>query len=193
MTNAVQIDYRVTLPAEDLVTILDKWIPELGSTLKTSIRPMVQARFRRRIRNWQHRISFSSKYERRGRVVLGAIHIFPAQPQEAVNIWRWVSRGTGLWGPRSKKYPIRAKRAPYLKFRGHYIPHTSPSGGYGLPGGGRKSGPLRIEKEVMHPGIESRHFEEYVQDEIKEEVYKRLLKSFDDTIDTHYGKQRTIP
>jgi hypothetical protein len=94
--------------------------------------------------------------------------------------WEWVSRGTGLYGPKHKKYKIRPKRqrrfaagapegrggqfrkrAKSLAFPSAYAPHTKPRGpSYGGPG--KSSGDMVFAAEVNHPGIKPRHFEEAI-------------------------------
>ena len=86
------------------------------------------------------------------------VYVYPAGPHR--DIWQWVSRGTGLYGPKKRKYPIRPKKkGGVLAFPESYTPKTTVRGP-GYKGSGKSSGPTIFAKEVMHPGIKGRHFEE---------------------------------
>lgn len=77
-------------------------------------------------------------------------------------IWAWLSFGTGLYGPRKSKYPIRAKRKKALYFRTGYQPKTSPGGSGRYRGPGAATGDYVMAKQVMHPGVKARLFEKAI-------------------------------
>jgi len=81
---------------------------------------------------------------------------------KAKRIWAWVSFGTGLYGPKRSKYPIKPKRAKTLHFRTGYQPRTSPGGSGRYGGPGKATGDYVRTKEVEHPGIKARLFEKAI-------------------------------
>lgn len=87
--------------------------------------------------------------------------------------WRWISRGTGQWGPKRAKYPIRPKGDYPLRFRGGYSAKTAAVAQHNV-GDGSRSGDWTSTYEVMHPGIEPRKFEEESQNRIKPTFSRRV-------------------
>jgi hypothetical protein len=72
-------------------------------------------------------------------------------------VWHWLNSGTGLYGPKKKKYEIKAKNAPLLRFNTNYSAKSQP-GVLKSSGSGKSSGPVVMTKKVMHPGIRPRNW-----------------------------------
>jgi len=83
-----------------------------------------------------------------------AVHVTPTGGK-GKDKWLWL-RGTGLYGPEGKKYPIRPKKAKALRFPTAYMPRTKPGAGGQYQGPGKATGPAVTTQEVMHPGIKPR-------------------------------------
>ena len=66
----------------------------------------------------------------------------------------WSDKGTGLYGPKKARYPIRPKRAKALRFRVPHRPKTL-APGQAMPSGQAKT---VVTQLVMHPGIRPRKF-----------------------------------
>lgn len=66
----------------------------------------------------------------------------------------WVDQGTGLYGRRKRRYPIRPKRKKALSFRVPHRPKTL-APGQAMPSGQAKT---VVTQLVMHPGIRPRKF-----------------------------------
>lgn len=82
-------------------------------------------------------------------------------------VFHWLNEGTGLYGPKARKYPIRPKRPGYpLKFQAGYRAKTSP-GWIGSRAGGAYGETVRA-MEVWHPGVKSRKW--------MEAIYPKLVK-----------------
>ena len=129
---------------------------EIERTLDSVVKPRLLDYPRRIVASWSNKPDFKA----RKRVTRDAIsvYVYPAGPHK--DIWQWVSRGTGLYGPKKRKYPIRPKKkGGVLAFPESYTPKTTVRGP-GYKGSGKSSGPTIFAKEVMHPGIKGRHFEE---------------------------------
>jgi len=102
------------------------------------------------VSDWDHKVAFPADVKR------GADEIRVQSYPDGANadIWIWMVLGTGLYGPKHRKYPIRPKKAKSLAFPSAYAPHTTPAGG--IHGPGTSSGPTVFADEVMHPGIQKR-------------------------------------
>ena len=82
-------------------------------------------------------------------------------------VFHWLDKGTGLYGPKGRRYPIRPKRPGYpLKFRAGYKAKTSP-GWIGSRVGGAYGETVRA-MEVWHPGVKARKW--------METIYPKLAK-----------------
>jgi len=118
--------------------------------MNTVERRKLIAEFDSVVANWNHKPKFIATMGDKG----GDFTLSVRPAGKEAQKWRWVSRGTK--GP----YPIRAKRAKTLAFQKNYQPRTKP--GYVFGGPGKSSGPWQFPKEVTHPGIEARLFEEHI-------------------------------
>ena len=106
------------------------------------------------VENWTNPPGFKSESTIEGNSLV--VSCEPSGNADAVQHWKWVSRGTA--GP----YPIfpTAGRKT-LKYRKDFTPKTAGMGPRvktGMSGG--KSGEMIYPSHVTHPGIKPRHFEE---------------------------------
>ena len=118
--------------------------------MNTKERKVLLYHFNKVVANWAGKPKFIAKMSDKGGDFVLSVRPAGKNAQK----WRWVSRGTK--GP----YKIAAKNAPSLAFRTNYKPKTRAGGFYGGPG--TATGPRVFPKEVMHPGIEPRLFEEEI-------------------------------
>ena len=81
------------------------------------------------------------------------------------DIVRWVNDGTGLYGPKGKKYEILPKNGKALAFMWP---------GANTPGTGKNG--EHVFKGVMHPGIKARQFiEKVMEDKSIEKKWNKML------------------
>lgn len=117
--------------------------------LEKKIKPRLIREHEKIVADWDHKPTFKGrKYLDEDSV---RITVHPDGPHK--DIWYWVTGGT-------RPHVIRARNAPFLVFATGYIPHTSPGGGYGGPG--EAKGDVVSKKQVDHPGIKARKFEEHI-------------------------------
>jgi hypothetical protein len=129
---------------------------EAERTLDAVVKPRLLSYAERIVANWEHKPEFKArKVVTRGAI---AVDVWPTGPNK--KYWVWVSRGTGLYGPKHRKYPIKPRKpGGVLAFPSVYTPKTRPRGpSYGGPG--TSSGPTVFAMHVEHPGTKPRHFEE---------------------------------
>lgn len=91
----------------------------------------------------------------------------PVGPTKGVQKWTWLEEGT-------RPHVIRAKRAPFLRYRLGYNPSTRPGtltsrGSYYV---GRH---FRRSKVVHHPGTQARGWAPLIQKRRKRKFTKRML------------------
>jgi hypothetical protein len=128
-------------------------IKEAEKALDNTVKPRLLEYPRKIVADWDHEVTFQARKRVTREYV--SVYVYPTGPNKDI----WVSRGTGLWGPKHKEYPIEPVNAPMLVFPSIYEPHTKPQGpGYGGPG--KSSGSTVFAMHVDHPGIKPRHFEE---------------------------------
>ena len=111
------------------------------------------------------------------------------------DIYGFVDKGTGLWGPKRSKYPIVPKGPGYpLKFRSGYKAKTAV--GVLGSGGGGSFGPFVRAWAVMHPGIKTRGFTAMIYKEIGAMIQKRTMdllhKAMRGYLPVKVGKMRRI-
>jgi len=129
---------------------------EAEKTLDAVVKPRLLEYGNKVVANWEHKPQFKARKSVTKDAI--SVDVWPAGPHR--DIWIWVSRGTGLYGPKHRKYPITPKKpGGVLVFPSVYIPKTRPRGP-SYSGPGSSSGPTIFAKKVMHPGIKPRHFEE---------------------------------
>ena len=77
---------------------------------------------------------------------------------------RYVEEGTGLFGPRKRKYPIEPRNKKALAWPA--TGQTAAGLGRGPQGTSKRGGSLIVRKRVMHPGIKGVHmFERTAKEE----------------------------
>lgn len=97
-------------------------------------------------RTWQHAVDAEISYYLDGETMVAAVIIKD-------QIYNWLNEGT-------KPHVIRAKNAPYLRFRvGGFIAKTRPGSLFSGPGS-PATGPMVSKKQVWHPGTEPRKWTE---------------------------------
>ena len=131
---------------------------ELEHTMDANVKPEVVAQFKEVVDNWEHKPDFQARKYVKGDSI--ELAVFPAGPDKM--IWTYVSRGTK--GP----YPIPKNPATskVLTFQwggpGSYVPRTTTAPSWGGPGT-VVGGQTVHFRQVMHPGIKARKFEEYIR------------------------------
>lgn len=137
-----------------------KWadiVKEVKKTCDTVVKPELITYPERIVASWkaEDRPGFRAWK----RVTKKAITVgFYAVGGKGKDIWKWLTEGTGLYGPKHKKYPIVPKKAKVLRFRTGYQPKTRPGAGGQYKGPGIATGEIVHTKKVMHPGIRPRPF-----------------------------------
>ena len=136
----------------------------------------IQKDFEATTKTWDHKPQFVKEVD----VKTSPVQVLVGTDDE---IYRYVDEGTGLYGPKKRKYPIFAgiytgksnKKA--LSFRwggkGSYRAKTRP-GVIGSTSGG-PSGPMVAFPYVEHPGIKPRNFDKTIQKKW-EPRFKRLIE-----------------
>lgn len=118
------------------------------------------------VSDWDHKPGFGVQVVRRAGALISTLQALGKNAK----IWYWVSLGTK--GP----YPIKAKNAPSLVFRGGYTPKTTPKGRTATFGGpGVATGSWVSKQEVEHPGIKARDFETLVRSKYTQ-TFRRIIR-----------------
>ena len=102
----------------------------------------VQGELGRNTTTWNHDVRFEIAREK-------GVRIIDTNDQ----IYQYVTNGTPA-------HPIRARNAPYLAFFRTGFRSKTRAGRLGSSGGARATQNFRRMKQVMHPGIQARNFEE---------------------------------
>ena len=135
---------------------------EMRTTAEHETIPMLEEYHKRIVTPWSGEKPGFKGYVYVSRLGL-AIRVRATGSQHARDKWKWLTEGTGLYGPKHKKYPIRPKKpGGVLAFPSLYKPRTRPGAGGQYKGPGKSSGPTVFTEEVMHPGIEPRPFPEVI-------------------------------
>ena len=133
--------------------------------------------FKKTTATWQHKVTFTKIVS-----VMPDVEILVGTDDQ---IYTYVNDGTGLYGPKKKKYPIFAgiytgksnKKA--LSFQwggpGSYRAKTSP-GKIGSTAGG-PSGPMVAFPYVEHPGIKPRKFDITIQEKWESRFKRQMEKA----------------
>lgn len=114
------------------------------------------------VRDWQHKPRFAPT------VIIqpGYIEVRINVAGNAKDIFKYVDQGTGLYGPKKRAYVIAPKDPNgFLVFQPGYSARTAPKAKIGM-GTGQHFGPYVKKKEVLHPGIQGRHFTDRVDEEL---------------------------
>lgn len=136
----------------------------------------IQKDFEATTKTWSHKPRFVKEVD----VKTSPVQVLVGTDDE---IYRYLDEGTGLYGPKRRKYPIFAgiytgkSKAKALRFQwggpGSYRAKTRP-GFIGSTGGG-PSGPMVAFPYVMHPGIKPRQFDVTIQKKWTPR-FKRLME-----------------
>lgn len=134
----------------------------------------IQRQFKRVVQDWHNKPRFVMRISVSDREI--SVVVEPEAHGKAANIWRWVDRGTGKYGPKRAPYviaPKRTNKAGLLKFRTNYSPRTVPVAKFGK-GSGSASGPWRSVKKIIHPGIKARLFTKTIVNKLNPSFKKRI-------------------
>lgn len=149
---------------------------ELKKSLEAEAR-IVKRELEKTTATWNTRVKFQTKVFFRGD---GAF----LQVTTNNEVWGYLDRGTGMYGPKKRKYPIFPKRpGGMLRFQSGYSAKTKP-GVLGSTGGG-SFGNVVHAASVTHPGIKARHWTKAVE--------KARYKPFRNAIQTgmHRAQQKS--
>lgn len=138
-------------------------VAEIKRRMDSQVKPGLIKLFEEVVSDWDTHIKFRARKTERGGDII--VYVFPVGSKKAKKIWNYVSRGTGLHGPKRKKYRIPKEGKKLLAFPMSYAPHTKVGGGRKAPGyggPGTYSGKTVFAMHVWNPGIEGRHFEEAI-------------------------------
>jgi len=140
----------------------ERWPRALAQAAK-ELSKEANLRFRQTTKTWRHQPVFVNKVEIQA-------DGFTVTAGTTDTIYGYLDQGTGLYGPRARKYAIRPHGNYPLRFQSGYNAKTISSsavaarGSYASAGpvqrarGGGAFGPVVYAREVMHPGIKPRNF-----------------------------------
>ena len=111
---------------------------------------------------WDHKVRFEVK--RKIEPGYRIVKILATGPHES--LWLWVDQGT-------KAHVIKAKTAPYLRFRTGYSARTARVARANV-GTGQATGGWVQTEEVNHPGTEAREFSQDILDKLKPPLHERV-------------------
>lgn len=123
------------------------------------------------VREWHHKPHFAAHVTLRPDYMEIKVNIAGTYKK----IFVYVDQGTGKWGKNKAPYPIPKVVTPgkYLKFQTGYSARTAPGAKINV-GTGTHFGEWVSKAQVMHPGIEPRHFTKKVFDELKPDFTSRV-------------------
>lgn len=109
------------------------------------------------VRSWKNKPKFSPDVRVEPHEIRGDVKITGKTKDK--NVFGWVDRGTGKFGPKKQAYKIpKVPNANItLRFRLGYKPKTKAIA-KGNVGPGKATGPWVSAKQVTHPGIKAREF-----------------------------------
>lgn len=186
---------RVTGYVPKEVLNIDAVRLQLLNALRAEGRAMRQD-FWKTTASWKHKPKFEIRVSLKKTATSGESGVEVYTSDE---VYGWVCGGTGTYVGKGK-YPIRPKKirrdargrfrktAKRLLFRTGYVPKTRP----GVLGSGKggAEGPYRSPKEVMHPGIKPRRFDEKVME--NSEKNGRFQKRIDAAIEAGMKKATSV-
>lgn len=152
---------------------------KLGAAVDAEVKPKVIELAEKRMEKWEEPAEIKArKFITKDSI---EVTVFPAGKHKQK--WIWLTKGT----KGGYKIPKQPKTTGTLAFMwdgpGSYIPKTTPSGGYGGPGM-VLGGEMHYPRQVEHPGIEARNFEEKIRKEYSEEfrrtmenIWRRTIRS----------------
>lgn len=127
------------------------------------------------VKGWK---KVKARFAPRVEIKPGMLRAFADIAGTGKKIFGYIDQGTGLYGPKRKKYVIKPK-APnkVLKFQKGYKPKTAPVAQINV-GPGKASGKWVRAVKVIHPGIKARKFTETVSKELKPSFDRRIDNAF---------------
>jgi hypothetical protein len=124
------------------------------------------------VQGWKKKPKFTPENRITPNLITGIVNV--TGKKDIVNIFHWVDKGTGKFGPKKSAYPIFPKKpGGTLFFRTGYSPRTRPIAKANV-GSGKASGPRVAAKGVIHPGIEAREFTSTLEDVLKPDFKRRM-------------------
>ncbi len=124
------------------------------------------------VTKWKNKPKFTPALTLTPKLLVSDVNI--SGKKKAVNIWHWIDKGTGKFGPKKRPYIIRPKRPGYpLKFQSGYSAITQPVAKINV-GSGKSSGPTVRAMEVKHPGIKARKFTETAEEILSPPLKRRM-------------------
>lgn len=143
---------------------------EAEKALNKEIRPALIKKFRAVVGDWEHKPGFRSKKKVTAQAVTVDVDVVGSNAK----IWSFVSRGTkgGYLIPTN---PPAKSRDGLLHYQVDYSARTAPGGRYGL-GTGEKSGAWVTPRQVTHPGVKAREFEEKISKDFIPE-FRRIMEN----------------
>lgn len=132
-------------------------VKELEKTMDRETKPMLVEYHERIVAEWAGE---KPKFKAKKKITRDAIsvYVYPTGGK-GKDKWIWLTQGTGLYGPKHRKYTITPKKkGGVLAFPSLYTPRTRPGAGGQYKGAGKSSGPTVFAASVEHPGIKPRPF-----------------------------------
>lgn len=124
------------------------------------------------VQGWKKKPKFKPVIEIKPKLLRADVNIEGSK--ELVNIFHYVDKGTGKFGPKKSSYIIQPKvEGGMLRFRTGYKPRTKAIAKANV-GPGKATGPFRSAKEVVHPGIKGRKFTETIEDVLSPDFKRRM-------------------
>ena len=150
-------------------------IAKMRRAVHGQVKPVIKRRFLVIVANWKHRVQFPTDNIDTADVIGFFIH--PGGGGSGAQIYAWVTEGTP-----SHPIPKTPKVAGTLAYQIGYTPKTRPVGQFGGPG--THYGPWAHPKQVTHPGIAPRQFEESVRRDSEPWFQRTMQAAWNDAIRT---------
>jgi len=148
-------------------------VKEVERTLDRETKPMLIEYHKRITDEWSGE---KPVFKAKKRVTRDAItvYVYPIGGK-GKDKWIWLTQGTGLYGPKHAKYPIKPKKkGGVLAFPSVYTPRTRAGAGGQYKGPGTSSGDTVVVKSVMHPGIRPRPFHKVIARWARPKFYRQM-------------------
>jgi hypothetical protein len=150
----------------------DKIVASMRRALHTQVKPRIKARFLIIVANWKHRVQFPTDNIDTADVIGFFIH--PGGGGSGAQIYAWVTEGTP-----EHDIPFSPTGVAY---QAGYHPKTRAVGQFGGPG--THYGDWVHAKQVTHPGITPRQFEESVRRDSDPWFQQMMSRAWADAIRT---------
>jgi hypothetical protein len=161
--------------ASPLENVINQWDKRARQAMAQEVRQTLEdarAYHTKVTASWRNKPTYVTLIIKSREIITGALTI-GRNPTP----FKWVDRGTGLYGPKHRSYFIFPRFAPALRFRTGYLPRTRPVAKFDV-GPGKAFGPWRTVKDfVIHPGIKSRQFTETYNEEARPIFVKRIREA----------------